>query len=146
MTIKKKFRKWILISGTVLVLLTSIGFARLGDKEFDILKNLDIYYSLFRELNLFYVDETNPEKLITKSIDGMLVWLDPYTQYIPESKADEYRFQTTGEYGGIGALIRKSTDYVLIAEPYEDSRSQGWPEGRGYVAGNRWKAGEGSAD
>jgi len=121
MTLKKTFKKAILISGISLILLTSIGFVALRDKEFEILKNLDIYYSLFRELNLFYVDDTNPEKLISKSIDGMLVSLDPYTQYIPESKAEEYRFQTTGEYGGIGALIRKNADYVLIAEPYENS-------------------------
>src|SRR5664279_3193295 len=121
MAISKKFKKVILISGFSLVILSTIGFVSLRDKEFEILKNLDIYYSLFRELNLFYVDETNPEKLISKSIDGMLVSLDPYTQYIPESKAEEFRFQTTGEYGGIGALIRKNADYVLIAEPYENS-------------------------
>jgi carboxyl-terminal processing protease len=117
----KSFKRAVLISVISLIILSSIGFVALRDKEFEILKNLDIYYSLFRELNLFYVDETNPEKLISKSIDGMLVSLDPYTQYIPESKAEEYKFQTTGEYGGIGALIRKADDYVLIAEPYENS-------------------------
>lgn len=121
MTIKKTIKRAILISGISLILFTTIGFIALQDKEFEILKNLDIYYSLFRELNLFYVDETDPEKLISKSIDGMLVSLDPYTQYIPESKAEEFRFQTTGEYGGIGALIRKTSDYVQIAEPYENS-------------------------
>jgi carboxyl-terminal processing protease len=121
MTIKKTFKKVVLITGVSLIILSTIGFVALRDKEFEVLKNLDIYYSLFRELNLFYVDETNPEKLISKSIDGMLISLDPYTQYIPESKAEEYRFQTTGEYGGIGALIRKTADYVLIAEPYENS-------------------------
>jgi len=121
MAIIKKFKKAALITGISLIILSGIGFVSLQDKEFEILKNLDIYYSLFRELNLFYVDDTNPEKLISKSIDGMLVSLDPYTQYIPESKAEEYRFQTTGEYGGIGALIRKTPEYVLIAEPYENS-------------------------
>ncbi len=121
MTFTKKLKKIVVISGLSLIIISTVGFVSLRDKEFEILKNLDIYYSLFRELNLFYVDETNPEKLISKSIDGMLVSLDPYTQYIPESKADEYRFQTTGEYGGIGALIRKTPEYVLIAEPYENS-------------------------
>jgi carboxyl-terminal processing protease len=121
MTIKKTVKRIVLIFGISLIILSTIGFVSLKDKEFEILKNLDIYYSLFRELNLFYVDETNPEKLISKSIDGMLVSLDPYTQYIPESKSEEYRFQTTGEYGGIGALIRKTPEYVLIAEPYENS-------------------------
>jgi carboxyl-terminal processing protease len=121
MNIKQNFKRSLLISGFLIVILSTIGFISLKDKEFEILKNLDIYYSLFRELNLFYVDETSPEKLISKSIDGMLISLDPYTQYIPESKAEEYRFQTTGEYGGIGALIRKTSDYVIIAEPYENS-------------------------
>jgi carboxyl-terminal processing protease len=114
-------KRAVLISGIVIVLLTSAGFVALRDKEFDILKNLDIYYTLFQELNMFYVDETNPEKLVRESIDGMLESLDPYTQYIPESEMDDFRFQTTGEYGGIGALIRKTDDCVMIADPYENS-------------------------
>lgn len=114
-------RKRIIIVAVALVMVLSAGFVVTADRDFDILKNLDIYFSLFRELNMFYVDDTNPEKLVNKSIDAMLSSLDPYTQYIPESQAEEFRFQTTGEYGGIGALIRKTPDAVLIAEPYENS-------------------------
>ncbi len=97
----------------------SVGFTTLKNKDLELVKSLDIYYTLFRELNMFYVDETDPEKLVTTSINSMLSSLDPYTTFIPESDMDNFKFQTTGEYGGIGSLIRKSGDYVMIAEPYE---------------------------
>ena len=58
-------------------------------------------------------------RMIEKAIDSMLEDLDPYTTYIPESDIEDFRFQTTGQYGGIGAMIRKKGDYVVIAEPYE---------------------------
>ncbi|HER07721.1 MAG TPA: S41 family peptidase [Bacteroides sp.] len=103
----------------LLVIFLGAGFTTLRNKDLELVKNLDIYYTLFRELNMFYVDETDPEKLVTTSIDAMLSSLDPYTTYIPESNLDEFQFQTTGEYGGIGSLIRKSGDYVMIADPYE---------------------------
>lgn len=93
-----------------------------GDDEldFEIAKNLDIYYSLYKELNTYYVDPIEPDKLIKKSIDAMLESLDPYTVYIPESRIEDYKMMTTGEYGGIGALIRQGEDgYVIITEPYE---------------------------
>lgn len=89
------------------------------NKDLELVKNLDIYYTLFRELNMFYVDETDPEELVTTSINAMLSSLDPYTSYIPESDMDDFQFQTTGEYGGIGSLISRSDDQVIIAEPYE---------------------------
>lgn len=85
----------------------------------ELVKNLDIYYTMFRELNMFYVDETDPEKLVTTSINSMLSSLDPYTTYIPESDMDDFKFQTTGEYGGIGSLIRRSGSYTIIADPYK---------------------------
>lgn len=105
--------------GVVLVVIFSVGFTTLRNKDMELVKNLDIYYTLFQELNRFYVDETNPEKLVTTSINAMLSSLDPYTTYIPESDMDDFQFQTTGEYGGIGSLIRKSDEQVIIAEPYE---------------------------
>ena len=102
-----------------LILFLSVGFSTLKNKDLDLVKNLDIYYTLFRELNMFYVDETDPEELVTTSIKAMLSSLDPYTSYIPESDMDDFQFQTTGEYGGIGSLIRPSGSQVMIAEPYE---------------------------
>lgn len=103
---------------TLVVLFVAFGFNR-DDKSFSIVKQLDIYYSLFRELNLFYVDEVDSEKLIKTSIDKMLASLDPYTTYIPESDMSDFNFMTTGEYGGMGSLIRKHGESVIVAEPYE---------------------------
>ncbi|MFY9153610.1 MAG: S41 family peptidase [Prolixibacteraceae bacterium] len=89
------------------------------DKNFQIAKNLDIYYTLFRELNLFYVDDIDAGKLVKTSIDKMLESLDPYTNYIPEDDIEDFRFMTTGEYAGIGALISKQKNKIVISEPYE---------------------------
>jgi len=94
----------------------SIGFV---DNYFEISKNLEIFATLFKELNIYYVDETAPGDLIKKGIDKMLESLDPYTVYIPESEMEDHRFMITGQYGGIGALIRKKKDNVMISEPYE---------------------------
>ena len=90
------------------------------DKNFEIAKNLDIYHTLFRELNMFYVDEINPNKLVKGSIDEMLMLLDPYTNYIPEEEMEDFRFMTTGEYAGIGAVISKQNGKIVISEPYEN--------------------------
>jgi len=86
---------------------------------FEISKNLEIFNNVYKELNTYYVDDTEPGKLMKEAIDAMLKKLDPYTQYIPESEIEDFRFQTTGQYGGIGSLIRKVGDYVMIAEPYK---------------------------
>ena len=114
---------WIAISLSVLI---TFGFvaANTDQRNFEIVKNLDIFYTLFRELNSSYVDETEPEKLIKTSIDAMLESLDPYTTYIPESEMEDFRFMTTGEYAGIGALITKRGQYVVISEPYEGFPAQ----------------------
>lgn len=89
------------------------------DNDFEISKNLDIYYTLFKELNLYYVDDIDPGELVKTSIDKMLESLDPYTNYYPESKIEDYKFMTTGQYGGVGAIIRQKEDYVVVAEIYE---------------------------
>ncbi len=94
----------------------SYGFS---DYYFEVSKNLDIFSTLFKELNTYYVDDTKPGELMKTAIDGMLKSLDPYTNYIPESQIEDYKFMTTGQYGGIGALIHKEDDFVVISEPYE---------------------------
>lgn len=91
-----------------------------GDSYFEISKNLEIFTDLYKELNIYYVDDTQPGRLMKTGIDAMLNSLDPYTQYIPESDMEEYRFQTTGQYGGIGALIKRKDDHVVVSEPYEN--------------------------
>lgn len=118
----------ILKAALALSMVTIVGLSIWGfktdQKNFEISKNLDIFYSLFRELNLFYVDDIKPEKLIKTGIDDMLESLDPYTTYIPEEDMDDFKFMTTGEYGGIGALISKRGSNILIAEPYEGFPAQ----------------------
>jgi carboxyl-terminal processing protease len=89
-------------------------------RDFKIAKNLDIFFSLFRELNTFYVDEINPDKIIKTGIDNMLKTLDPYTVYFPESEADEFVLMTTGRYGGIGSLVRGGGEYVVFSEVYKN--------------------------
>ncbi len=92
-----------------------------GDNYFEIGKNLEIFNELYKELNIYYVDETDPGQLMTTGIDAMLESLDPYTQFIAESDMEDYRFQTTGQYGGIGAMIGKKADGIMVSEPYEGS-------------------------
>ena len=95
------------------------GFNR-DEKNFEISKNLNIYHTLFRELNMFYVDEIDSGDLIKKSMDAMLSSLDPYTTFIPESEIEDFKLMTTGEYAGIGSLISAHGDDIIIAEPYKD--------------------------
>ncbi len=103
----------------IIILSGSMLFMSSSSDDFNLVKSLDIYVNLFKELNLFYVDETNPEELVESSIRGMLKELDPYTTYIPESESENFKFMTTGQYGGIGSLIRPGGEYAIIAEPYE---------------------------
>ena len=111
------------VSLAVIIGLSIWGF-KSDQKNFEISKNLDIFYTLVRELNLFYVDEVKPEKLIKKGIDEMLETLDPYTVFIPESEMDDFKFMTTGEYAGIGAMISKRKNQIIVAEPYEGFPAQ----------------------
>jgi carboxyl-terminal processing protease len=107
-----------------LVAVFSVGFIALKDKEFEIVKNLEIFTSLFNELDRYYVDETKPDELIESAIQGMLEELDPYTSYIPEKDMEDFNFMLTQEYGGIGALIRKSGEFAMVVEPYENFPAQ----------------------
>ena len=91
---------------------------------FETSKNLEIFTDLFKELDMYYVDEVNSGDLMKTAIDEMLTSLDPYTTYIPESDIEDYRFMTTGQYGGIGAMITKRKDFVYISEPYEGFPAQ----------------------
>ena len=117
---RKSGNKWKIAVLAVVAALT-IGFVGAGDKDFEMSKNLDIYHTLFRELSIYYVDEIDPGDLVKKSIDEMLKTLDPYTEFIPESAIEDFRIQTTGQYGGIGAIIREKGKYVEIVEPIADA-------------------------
>jgi carboxyl-terminal processing protease len=117
----------------LVALLLPLGlFAQEKQNNFEIAKSLDIYNSLLRELNLNYVDEINPGELNETAIKAMLEGLDPYTVFIPESDIENAKFMTTGEYGGIGAIIQYDGEFTRISDPYE-----GWPAQKaGIIAGD----------
>ena len=104
--------------------ISSLTLLSFKSDYFEIAKNLEIFTDLYKELNTYYVDETDPGKLIKSAMDEMLQTLDPYTNYIPESEVEDFQFMTTGQYGGIGAMITKRDEYVYISEPYEGFPAQ----------------------
>ena len=106
----------VLLSGTAFL----FAFDSPSDKYFEIAKNLDIFASLYKEMNTSYVDEINPNKTIKTGIDAMLNSLDPYTNYIAEDEIEDYRTMTTGQYGGIGAVIGKRREKTVVMMPYEN--------------------------
>ena len=121
----KKIVKIGFISLLVLFIGINITSAQsVNDQSFEVLKNLDIFSTMIKELNTNYVDDIKPGELTKTGIDAMLESLDPYTNYIPESEIEDYKFITTGQYGGIGALIHQQGEYVVISEPYEGSPAQ----------------------
>ncbi len=113
----RKLKRWTIVLALSLTVLVPLGFVT--DNLFEVSKNLDIFATLYKEVNTYYVDDIDPSKFMRTGIDAMLNSLDPYTNYISEAEIEGFRFQTTGKYGGIGATIRKSGDYLAIAEPYE---------------------------
>ena len=113
----------LIIVGTIL-LFSALFFSFDDTDDFELAKNLDIYQTLIRELRLYYVDEIQSDKIIKTSIDQMLNSLDPYTVYYPESKIEDFKFMTTGQYGGIGALIRKDSTNIIIDQVYKGYPAQ----------------------
>ncbi len=113
-----KTTKWLFIIG--IFFLVGTALRQPAEKYFDIAKSLDIFATLFKEVNAYYVDEVEPQKLIRKGIDGMLASLDPYTDFIAEDELESFRISTTGQYGGIGALIGVVNKKTVITHPYEN--------------------------
>ena len=113
----KKYLLGALLGAAILVSIQ----ATQTDPYFEITKNLEIFTKLFKELNTYYVDPIQPGKMMKKGIDAMLSDLDPYTNYITEEDIEDYRFQTTGKYGGIGSSVREKDGYIAIGEPLENS-------------------------
>lgn len=112
-------KKILILCITALSLLQ--GSVLYAQNDFEIAKNVDIFVSILKDLNEKYADEISPGALTQTAIDAMLKSLDPYTVYYPESEIEDYRMMTTGQYGGVGALIQQHGDDVVIAEPYEGS-------------------------
>ncbi|MBT9394622.1 S41 family peptidase [Hymenobacter sp. NST-14] len=105
-------------------LLVSFRPASDNERYFEIAKNLDIFATLFKEVNTFYVDEVPPAKLVKTGIDAMLKSLDPYTNYIPEDDIEDFRTMTTGQYGGIGAVVVKRNGKTVVQAAYEGYPAQ----------------------
>ncbi len=115
--------RFFLLSLIISVFSTSTQ-AQVTSSNFEISKNLDIFATMYKELNSNYVDALNHGDLIKTGIEAILDKLDPYTVFISEADIEDYKFMTTGEYGGIGALIHQLGEYVIVSEPYEGSPAQ----------------------
>ena len=116
---RQKVKKWTIAASLPIVVFVLFAYTNPGERYFEIAKNLDIFATLFKEVNAYYVDEVNPNTFIKSGIDAMLATLDPYTNYIPEDDIEDYRTMTTNQYGGIGALIGRSNNKNLVIMPYE---------------------------
>jgi carboxyl-terminal processing protease len=112
----KRFKKGLIVTAIGAISFTSVSFV---EDYFEISKNLDIFTTLYRELNTYYVDEIDPSALMKTGIDAMLESLDPYTNFISESEIEDYRVMTTGQYGGIGARVSTQREYATVVEIYE---------------------------
>lgn len=104
----------------VIVAAVSFAFTKPAERYFEIAKALDIFATLFKEVNAYYVDDVEPKKLIRNGIDNMLESLDPYTTYIPEEELENFKVLTTGQYAGIGALINVINTKTIITHPYKE--------------------------
>ncbi len=98
----------------VVVAVVALSFTSPPERYFEIAKNLDIFATLFKEVNALYVDDVNPNTLVRTGIDAMLASLDPYTNYIPEDEVEDYRTMNTGQYGGIGAVTRDFENRTVV--------------------------------
>lgn len=111
------------------------GFCTFAVKnDFGLARNMETLINMMRELSVYYVDEIDADRMMVDAAEGMVRRLDPYTVYMPEEEMTDFEFMTTGKYGGVGALIRKKGDGVVIAQPYK-----GFPADRaGLQIGDRF--------
>ena len=117
---RNKFRSFLLVLATVI--LSSVGYSQ--NNGFEVIRSLEIMNEIYENLEKYYVDDLNSGSMSKAAIDAMLKDLDPYTVYYHETEIEDYQLMTTGQYGGIGALIRKVDDYCYITEPYEGKPAQ----------------------
>ncbi len=119
----KKFTKpkIIVLIVAVSTIIPLMSFVRSDDDDFELIKNLEIFHTLMRDIRTMYVEETSSGELIKTAIDKMLETLDPYTVYYPESLVEDVRMMNTGEYAGIGANFDKSGEQYIISTIYKDS-------------------------
>ncbi|MHB8206728.1 S41 family peptidase [Mucilaginibacter sp.] len=119
---KKNYKKLLLGAG---VLTLAIGVWSFSDDLFQVSKNLDVFASLYKEVNLNYVDDINSSKMIKTGVDAMLDGLDPYTEFVPESEIENYKLNyVSTQYGGIGAGIFSRNNNVYVSEVFEGFPAQ----------------------
>lgn len=114
---KRLIRKQVLIP--VLAVVVLVGASSFKSDFFEIAKQIEIFTTLFKELNMNYVDETNPAELMDSAIKNMLGELDPYTQFLNEQDVESFKINNAGEYSGIGALVRSYENKLVVVEPYQ---------------------------
>jgi len=120
-----KLSNKILITLLAIALLGLVSFqVKKNDRYFEIIKNLDVFTTLYKELNTYYVDEINPTEIIETGIEAMLESLDPYTNFIPEDRIEDYRIMSTGQYAGIGTTMGKIEDRHVIMMVFEGSPAE----------------------
>jgi carboxyl-terminal processing protease len=124
MKAKRIFLLMIVLVAFTIPFISTKSVTETDKNYFEITKNIRIMSAVYDKLNAYYVDEPQPGELMKKAIDAMLQSLDPYTVYIPQSNIEDYRYMTTGQYGGIGSLIQSHGEYIVISEPYEGSPAQ----------------------
>jgi len=109
---------------TIVAIVSSIASLAFVDNYFEISKNLEIFTTTYKEINSNYVDDIDAAKLMRTGIEAMVESLDPYTNFISESEVEDYRFMTTGQYGGVGASIFQRDKYIVVRETYEGYPAQ----------------------
>jgi carboxyl-terminal processing protease len=122
MVISKKYKKIGLFAGMITL---AVGVAAFDDDLFQISKNLDVFASVYKEVNINYVDDINSAKLVKTGVDAMLDGLDPYTEFVPESEIEDYKLHyVSTQYGGIGTSIFTRNSKVYISDVFEGFPAQ----------------------
>jgi len=119
---KSIFKKWGFLAGITVLAVAIFGFQ---DDLFQIAKNLDVFSSVYKEVNINYVDDINSAKMIKTGVDAMLDGLDPYTEFVPESEIEDYKLHyVSTQYGGIGAGIFAREGKVFVSDVFEGFPAQ----------------------
>ncbi len=122
MSVKNVYRKAGMVTGLALL---AIGVVSFKDDLFQISKNLDVFASVYKEVNLNYVDDINSAKMVKTGVDAMLNGLDPYTEFVPESEIEDYKLHyISTQYGGIGTSIFSRNGKVYVSEVFEGYPAQ----------------------
>ncbi|WP_375446435.1 S41 family peptidase [uncultured Fibrella sp.] len=119
-----KLRKKLILGTSALLVAGGLTAFTRDDRFFEIARNLDIYATMFKELNMYYVDEVNPNRMVKTSIDAMLKSLDPYTNFYAEDDIEDYMTMTTGRYNGIGATVGTRQDKSIVMMLYEGTPAE----------------------